>query len=148
MTSTPTAPLASPVPPETRDRRIRILAAPILLGLLGEILLGNSLASVGSPYPDSYLAAHVALGLFLVALTGWAFGLSVRLPSVRARAVAGVTHLSTLGAVVAGTVFLLAGQAQGALDAMEGLAVLAILGAILLLVVGSIQVGARAAPAA
>lgn len=136
-------PSNSPTPGPTapvRDSRLRVRAIPIFVLLLAEILLGNQLAVVGSPYPIGYLAAHVALSLLLVGFTGHAFVLSVRLPKVSARACAGLTFLATLGATVSGTLFLLAGESSSALVGMESLGGLALLGALLLMVFGSVKV--------
>lgn len=141
------APAPAPAP---RDRRLRVRAIPILVLVFAEILVGNELALAGSPYPVGWLAAHVVLALLLIGFTGHALRIAVRLPSTPARVAAGLTFLSALGATIAGTVFLVAGQANSALYAMEGLAGIAILADLLLLVWGSVAVpsgpSASAAP--
>jgi len=138
MTESP--PSAGAATPATRNSALRIRAIPVLVLLFAEILVGNQLAEVGTPYPWGYLAAHIALSLVLIALTAHAFVLSLHLPSGAARATAGITFLTTLGATVSGTVFLVAGQNPSALYGMEGLGGVALLGAILLLVVGSVSI--------
>jgi hypothetical protein len=127
-----------PAGPRT-DRRLRIVAVPVLVGLVAESLVGSRLATAGSPYPTSLLATHIGLSIALVLLTGYAVGLSIRLRASPGRVVAALTFVATLGATASGTVFLLAGQSGIALGGMEGLAVVAILGAILLLVWGSVK---------
>jgi hypothetical protein len=127
----------------TRDTRIRLGAAAILVLLLAELLLGNQLAVVGSPYPVGYLAAHVVLSILLIGLTAHVLVRSSRLPSRPAKAIAGLTFLSAVGATIGGTVFLLGGGSSIALYAMEGLGGLAVLGAILLIVLGSVEIPAK-----
>ena len=136
------SPVASAGPPTAvppaKDRRLRRWAIPILILLLAEILVGNQLAVVGSPYPTSYLAAHIAVAALLVVVTGVALAISVRLPSWPARLLATVTFLGALGATAGGTLFLYAGGAQSDLDIMEGLGVIALLTDILLIVWGAV----------
>jgi hypothetical protein len=101
-----------------------------------EILVGNQLAEVGSPYPVGYLAAHVVLSVVLIAFTGHALMFAFRRPRTALRVSAAVTFVTTLGATLSGTVFLLAGQSPSALTGMEALGVIALLGSILLIVWG------------
>ena len=138
MNGDPSPPPANSALSPTRDSTLRVRAVPTLVLLLAETLVGNELAVVGSPYPLGYLAAHVVLSLLLVGFTAHIFLRSLRLPSAAARVAGGVTFLSTLGATISGSVFLWGGGSQFAVDGMEGLAGLAILGAILLLVFGSV----------
>lgn len=126
--------------PPTHDTRIRTGAVAILVLLLAELLLGDLLAMVGSPYPVGYLAAHIALSILLVGLVAHVLVRSTRTPSRPARLAAGLTFVSTLGATLGGTVFLLGGGADAALYAMEGLGGIALLGAILLIVWGSVEI--------
>lgn len=105
-----------------------------------EIFIGNELALAGSPYPDSWLAAHIVVGLLLLAVAGHAARISMRLPKTSARVAAVVTVLAVLGAFASGLAFLFAGETNAALYGMEGLAGVALLGSLLLLVVGSVTV--------
>ena len=123
---------------EARNTALRMRAVPMLVLLVVEGVLGGQLAIVGSPYPIGYLAAHIVLAVLLVGFTGHAFQLALRLPKGSLKVAAAVTFLTTLGATVAGTVFLLGGGATSAFDAMEGLFGVALVGAILLLVLGSV----------
>lgn len=109
------------------------------MGLVIEAWLGSVLAGESGPYSRGYLGAHIGLAIALVLLTGWGLGVASRGRRAPVRGSAALTHLATLGATVSGLVFLFAGQASAALDGMEGLAGLAIVGAILLLVVGSVE---------
>ncbi len=126
--------------PEARNRTLRILAVPILALLLIDSLVGDSLmySPKGQPFPVGALALHVGVALLLVGVTGLALGLSLRLPGWRRRAAATFTHGSTVGATIAGIVFLVGGENPAALTLMEGLAVLTFLGAIALAVWGSV----------
>jgi len=123
-----------------RDTKLRVRAIPILVLLLGEILLGNQLAVVGSPYPLGYLAAHVVLSILLVGFTAHVLLASLRLPRAATKFAAGFTFVATLGATLGGTAFLLGGGSLASLYAMEVLGGFALLGAILLIVWGSVTV--------
>jgi len=137
MASSPTnAGAVSELPGVHPSLRVRGLV--ILIVVLAEILIGNELAVIGPPYPWSWIGIHIAVGLLLVAITGHAFGLSVRRTrKATAQVSSGVTFLSSLGAVAAGFVFLFGGQSNGALYGMEGLGGLALLGGLLMIVFGS-----------
>ena len=110
-----------------------------LVGLVIEAQLGSVLAGESGGYSHGYLGGHVGLAIALVLLTGWALGVAARGRGARLRGSAALTHLATLGATVSGFVFLFAGQANAALYGMEGLAGLAIVGSILLIVLGSVE---------
>ncbi|HTT16789.1 MAG TPA: hypothetical protein VMH49_05485 [Thermoplasmata archaeon] len=130
----------SPGAPGARSPRrrasLRVHGVLILVIALAEVLLGNALANDGSPYPASTLYAHVGIAVLLVLLTIGALVVAVRGHPMRSRAIALVTFLATLGAALGGTIFLDAGGSNVALDLMEGLPVLTLLGAILLIVWG------------
>ena len=67
---------------------------------------------------------------------------AVRAPlTAERRHLAGITFIAALGATISGTVFLLGGQSNGALYGMEGLGGLALLGALLMIIFGSVKVG-------
>jgi hypothetical protein len=111
-------------------------AVPIFVLIVIEGYLGSQLSAAGSPYPASYLYAHIGLAILLVLFTGHVFGTSFRVPGAAARASAGITFLAAFGATIAGTVFLLGGGANSAFLAMEGLFGVALVGAILLVLFG------------
>jgi hypothetical protein len=146
VNASPAAPVTST--PSTRNSSLRYRAIGIFVLLILEILLGNQLAVVGSPYPWPYLAAHIVLSLLLLGFTAHVLLASVRLGGgVAARASAGLTFLSALLATVGGTAFLYAGGSQWALYLMEGFGVFGLLAAILLMVWGSVPVRSPPAPA-
>ena len=130
-----------------RDTAIRMRAIPMLVLLIVEGVLGGQLAIVGSPYPIGYLAAHIVLAILLVGFTAHAVRRALRLPKASLKVAATITFLTTLGATLAGTVFLLGGGAMSAFDAMEALFGVALIGAILLLVLGSVVIPQPSAPA-
>jgi hypothetical protein len=132
----------TPGPAPSRSR-LRWLGVGLLVLVLAEILVGNQLAVVGSPYPVGYLALHVILALLLVGLAVHAVRRALREGRGAAQASAALALVSVVGAGISGAVFLYAGQNNGALYGMEGLGGLAFLAAINLLVFG----GARPAPA-
>ncbi len=115
---------------------LRILAIPVLALWIAEVVLGNTLAIDGSPYPTDLLAAHVIVAVLAVLLTGFAVGVALRSGQRRGLYAAGVTHGSTLAATVSGLLFLFAGQNQYALDGMEGFAGAMLLGIILMALFG------------
>lgn len=97
--------------------------------------VGGSLA-LESSYLVVTLASHIGLALVTLGIAGYA---ASRLgPGYRPlpRAAAGLAAFAALGATVAGAVFLFAGQSNAALYAMEGLATLGIVAALLMIVVG------------
>ena len=145
MTANPSPPVATDEA-TARNTTLRVRAIPIFVLLLGEILLGNQLAEVGSPYPVGYLAAHVVLSVLLVGFTAHVFLAALRLPKAAAKYAAAITFLSTLGATLAGTVFLLGGGSTPSLYAMEGLGGVALIAAILLMVWGSVAASSQTSP--
>lgn len=115
---------------------LRILAIPVLALWIVEVVLGNTLALDGSPYPSDLLIGHVLVAILAVLLTGFAVGVAFRSGQRRGLYAAGVTHGSTLAATISGLVFLFAGQNQYALDGMEGFAGVMLLGIILMALFG------------
>ncbi len=133
---------------EMRNRILRILALPIFVLLLIDSLLGDSLmySPKGQPFPLGALTLHVGVALLLIVVTGLALGLSLRLPGWRPRAAAALTHASTVGATIAGVVFLFGGENPPALAFMEGLAAIAFLGTLALAIWGSVALPEPSAP--
>ncbi len=135
MSATPSP---TPVPPAPPIRpSLRAQGVVILVLLVVEVLLGSELARIGPPYPWSWLGAHIGLGILLFLVAGNAFGISLRHAQGFVRVAGGLTCLATLGAVLSGFAFLFGGQSNAALYGMEGLAVVALLGSVLLIVFGS-----------
>jgi hypothetical protein len=97
--------------------------------------VGGSLASESS-YLAVTLASHIGLALVTLGIAGYATSFVGRRYRAAPRASAGVAALSALGATIAGTVFLLYGQGDPALYAMEGFAGLGILAALVMIVLG------------
>jgi len=145
MPTVPTTIAGPPPPTPARDQALRLLAIGILVVLIGEVLIGNTLA--GGPWTTPLLALHIGVAFLLVILTGLALLLSFRSRGTKNKVTAAVVFLTALGATISGTIFLTAGQNVRALDAMEGLPVLTLIGAILLIVWGSVVVpAARTSP--
>jgi len=127
----PSTPAATPSVPSLRIRGIGVFVGFIVVSLLG-----NSLALESGGYGLGYLAGHIVVALLLVAFTGHSAVLASRSYRGLSQAVSTLTLVAAIGATIAGTVFLLGGQSNGALYGMEGLAVLGLLGAILMIVWG------------
>jgi len=142
VSTNPPGDTVTAVPRTTRNRRLQILAIPILAFILAEIFIGNSLAGESGPYSTGVLVAHVGIAIFLELVSGFTVGVSFRMPRRGARGVALLTHLSLLGATISGALFLWAGGSNDALYGMEGLAAVAFLGAIFLLFAGAVPVPA------
>jgi hypothetical protein len=97
--------------------------------------VGGSLALESSYLPVT-LASHIGLALVTVAIAGYATSFVGRSYRPLPRAAAGLAALSALGGTVAGTIFLVRGGGTAPLEAMEGFAVLGILAALVMIVVG------------
>jgi hypothetical protein len=121
-----------------RDRSLRWRGVGLLVLVTIETLVGNELALAGSPYPWSWLAVHIVVGLLLIGFAGHTARMAFRRPRTVARVSATLAALGSLGAFVSGLLFLFAGQSNGALYGMEGLAGLVFLAAVLLIVFGSV----------
>ena len=98
-------------------------------------LVGGSLA-LESSYLALTLASHIGLGIVTLALAGYATSVAGRYSRSAPRMGAAVSAVSALIAVIAGTVYLVAGQAAGALYTMEAFAGLGIVGALLMILFG------------
>jgi|SRR5580698_9144322 hypothetical protein len=128
-----------------RDSRLRYHAVPFLVLVLAEILVGNQLALSGSPYPVGYLAAHVGLSIVLIALGAYLVAIAYRLHRSLAWVLSGLCFVSVVVATLSGTDFLLGSGAQSSLYAMEGFGGLALLGSLLLIILGSFPLSSRSA---
>ncbi len=137
---------ASPAPP-ARNSKVRLLGLPILVLVGVEIYLGNALAIAGSPYPSNLLDAHIGAAALLILFSAAAVAVAWRLPRRLLRAASAVTFLAAVGATASGSIFLWHGQANAALDGMEGCAGIVLLGALILLIWGSVAVPAPSSPA-
>ncbi len=131
MTATSTLPTAH----ERPLRSVRLWGVLVLVLFLLTVAVGGSLALESSYLPIT-LASHI--GLALVTLGAAVYGAAVLARPYRtaAKASIGLAALSALGATIAGTLFLLAGQSDVALYAMEGWAALGIVGSILAILFG------------
>ena len=97
--------------------------------------VGSSLALESSYLPVT-LASHIGLALVTLGIAGFSTSFVGRHYRPRPRAAAGIAALAALGATISGTVFLVGGQSNFALYAMEGFAVLGIVAAIAMIVLG------------
>jgi hypothetical protein len=124
----------APPPPRTGPS-LRVRGVALFVAVLIEILIGNELAIVGTPYPEWLIGLHVVVALLLVIFSAYATFLAFRAAGTGARASAVLAAVGSLGASIGGSVFLYNGSAP-ALTAMEGLGGLALLGALLLILLG------------
>ena len=116
---------------------LRMRAVGMLVVLLALATVGGTLALEGSSYVLGYLALHIVLAILLVGFSAHVFMATLRLSNTPARASAGLALLSALGATVGGSIFLFVGGNPIALDAMEGLTGVALLGIVLLILFGA-----------
>jgi hypothetical protein len=116
-------------------RSLRLFGVVVFVMFLLTSAIGGSLA-LESSYLAVTLASHIGLALITLGIAGYATSVVGRSYRAPARASAGVAALAALGATIAGTVFLLDGSSNSALYAMEGLAVVGILAAIVMIVAG------------
>jgi hypothetical protein len=97
--------------------------------------VGGSLA-LESSYVLVTLASHIGLALVTLLAAGYATSFVGRYYRAAPRASAGLAALAALGATIAGTIFLVGGQSNSALFAMEGLAAVGILASIMMVIFG------------
>jgi len=126
-------------------RSLRALGVLVFVLFLLTSAVGGSLALESSYLPIT-LASHIGLALVTLGIAGYATSSVGRSYKALPRGSAGLAALSALGATIAGTVFLVDGQTNSTLYAMEGLAVLGILAAILMIAFGG-KSGKRATSA-
>jgi hypothetical protein len=140
-------PNPAPVPRATPSGlSLRLRGVALFVLLIVEVLLGSQLARLGNPYPTSYLAAHVGLGIVLIGFSGHLLWSAVRSGRAAATSSAALTCLATVGAVVSGFVFLFGGQSAAALLSMEALGVVALIGSVLVIVLAGAGSLAPSAP--
>jgi hypothetical protein len=145
MTSPPSSGTPSSAGTTAPGPSLRRWGILVLAFFLLTSAVGGSLALEGS-YLLLTLASHIGLALVTLGLAGYAASVVGRSYKPGPRTAAGLGALSALGATVAGTFFLVGGQSMAALYAMEGFAVIGILAAILMTLLGG-RSGMRA-PAA
>ncbi len=131
--SSASTPLPNTAPASARS--LRSWGVLIFVMFILTSAVGGSLALEASYLPIT-LASHIGLALVTLGIAGYTTRIVGRDYNVASRALAGLTAFAALGATVAGTVYLLDGQSNATLYAMEGLGVLGILVAIALIVVG------------
>jgi hypothetical protein len=139
--STPNAPASTAAAPAGPSLRTWGILTFVMFVLTSAV--GGSLAAESS-YLAVTLASHIGLALVTLAIAGYAASFVGRSYRPGPRASARMAAAAALGATLSGTVFLLGGQSNYALYAMEGFAVLGILAAIVMMVVGGPS-GKRAA---
>ncbi|HTT15588.1 MAG TPA: hypothetical protein VMG81_07455 [Thermoplasmata archaeon] len=145
-TTTPSAPATPPTGENTRGPSLRIWGVLVFVLFLITSTVGGSLA-LESSYLAVTLASHIGLALVTLAVATYATMFVGRQYRSVPRASAGIAALSALVATIAGTVFLLGGQSNSALYAMEGFAGLGILAGLVMIVVGGPS-GRNTAPTA
>ncbi len=114
---------------------LRYLGIVVFVLFLLTSAVGGSLA-LESSYLAITLVSHIGLALVTLGLAGYATSFVGRSYQALPRAGAALSALSALGATIAGIVFLVAGQSDAALVAMEGFAGLGLLGALVMIVLG------------
>lgn len=129
------APAAPASTAPTPGPSLRIWGVLVLVLFLVTSTVGGSLA-LESSYLPLTLASHIGLALVTLALAGYATSRVGRFYRTVPRLFAAVAALSALAATAAGTVFLMDGQPNGALYAMEGFAGLGIVAALVMVVAG------------
>ena len=138
----PSAPRSAPM---TSPREsLRYWGLLVLVFFVITSLLGGSLA-LESSYLAVTLASHIGLAIVTLVLAGYATSAIGRRYRSAPRTGAALSAVSALVAVIAGTVYLTAGQPVGALYAMEAFAGVGIVGALLMIVFGGPS-GLRSAP--
>jgi hypothetical protein len=135
MAMDPSAPSTPPSPDATAGRSLRLWGVLVLVMFLLTSAVGGSLALEGS-YLLVTLTSHIGLALVTLAIAGYSASFVGRCYRASARASAGIAALAALGATIAGTAFLLGGQSNAALYAMEVFAGFGILAAIVMIVIG------------
>jgi hypothetical protein len=138
--STSTAPTpASPAPAPTdsvpRVRSLRWWGILLLVMFVLTSAVGGSLASESS-YLAVTLASHIGLALVTLGVAGYSASMVGPLYKTLPRIFSRLSALAALVAVLAGTDFYLGGQSNYALYAMIGFAVLGIVAALLMIVLG------------
>jgi hypothetical protein len=129
---------ATPTPPSTgviAGLSLRVWGGLVFVMFILTSTVGGSLA-LESSYLLVTLASHIGLALVTLALAGYTASFVGRSYRTVPRAFAGIAALAALGATIAGTAFLLGGQSNSALYAMEGFAGLGLLAALLMMVFG------------
>jgi hypothetical protein len=142
-----TAPPSSPNPLPgnlTASRSLRYWGVLVFVFFFLTSAVGGSLA-LESSYLVVTLASHIGLALVTLAVAGYASSMLGRDYTLVPRASTGLAALAALGATIAGTVFLLDGQGNPTLYAMEGFALLGLLAALIMIIMGGAS-GLRAPP--
>jgi hypothetical protein len=135
MATGPSAPSAPKSTDAAARPSLRYLGVLVLVMFLLTSAVGGSLGLEGS-YLLVTLASHIGLALVTLGIAAYATSFVGRYYRTLPRASAGIAAIAALGATVAGAAFLVGGQSNGALYAMEGLALIGILAAIVMIVVG------------
>ena len=133
MSNDPPSKTAAP----SRTTSLRYWGILLLVMFLLTSAVGGSLALESSYLPIT-LASHIGLALVTLGLGIYANAVVARPYRALPHAFVGLGALSALGATISGTVFLLGGQSNPALYAMEGFAVAGIIGSVLTVVFGGV----------
>ena len=141
MTATRSPSEPSPGAVASTGPSLRAFGLVVLVMFVLTSAVGGSLALESSYLPVT-LASHIGLALVTLGVAGYAASAVGRVYRALPRVAAGLAALCALGATVAGTVFLVGGQTNAALYAMEGLAGVGVLASIVMMVAGG-QSGRR-----
>lgn len=119
----------------TEAGSLRLWGILILVSFVVTSVVGGSLTSESS-YLPLMLGAHIGLALLTLGLSSYATSIIGRRYKSLPRVGAALSAAAALGATIGGTVFLLGGQSNGPLYAMEGFAVVGIAAALVMIVLG------------
>jgi hypothetical protein len=131
----PAAPASSTVGGTTSSRSLRAWGAIAFVLFLLTSAVGGSLG-LESSYLLITLASHIGLALVTLGVTGYVASTMRRTYPGSSRAPSGLAAFAALGGTLAGTAYLLWGQSNFALYAMEAFAVLGILASLVMIVIG------------
>jgi len=135
MATKPATPTTPEITDSARGQSLRFWGALAFVMFILTSAVGGSLALESSYLPVT-LASHIGLALVTLGIAGYATSVVGRRYKAVPRASAGIAALSALGATVAGTVFLVGGQSDASLYAMEGFAVIGIVAGIVMMALG------------
>ncbi len=117
-----------------RRTLVRLFGLLLLVGVIGEGLLGSSLMKVPS-FPPLILDLHILVALILVAMSAVALAVGLRSGNLTLRITSGIGLAACVGATLAGGIFLWGGSSPTAFHYMEYLTGLIFLVGIGLLVI-------------
>jgi len=145
MTTPAAGTVGAPIRDHAAIHSLRYWGALVFVLFFLTSAVGGSLA-LESSYLLVTLVSHIGLALVTLAAAGYAIRVGARDYSVVPRASAGIASLAALGATIAGAVFYFGGQSNPALYAMEGLGLVGLLAALVMIVLGGPSRNQKPAP--